>query len=406
MCSTNGETFKECYEDAYGYILSDVGVCTKVEDVLAFIMYEVECLYGCNSTNTWCGPKTNGNNDNNNDTSCTFAGNTISVGTYVCDNSKLMKCDQSGNLVLDQDCGTGVCNAQTKTCEVECTSGYTCNNNKLMYCLSGSMYLQEDCGSGKICNAEKRTCETNCQNSITFKESTIKDYAVEHWDTNNDGCISSAEAAAVTEIPNSAFAGVGISRCHLRTLEDFENHFPNLVTIGNRAFIMCTELEDVSLSRVKTIGSETFMSCENLRTVNLPSVTSLDYAVFNSCPNLTTVSIPKADTIPASAFSGDTSLSSLTATKATSIDNMPFGQCTNLKTLELPNVNKIGVGVFAGLGITDLKLTTSSNITLDSTAFLGFESQNCTLTLNNNKQSSVLVDIWEGKQWKEIKFTN
>ena len=75
---------------------------------------------------------------------------------------------------------------------------------------------------------------------IAFADPIVKQICVENWDTNKDGELSYAEAAAVTDI-GTFFKGTSI-----KSFDEF-HHFTGVTSIGDYAFYGCTSLRDVEL---------------------------------------------------------------------------------------------------------------------------------------------------------------
>lgn len=128
-------------------------------------------------------------------------------------------------------------------------------------------------------------------------------------------------------------------------------------TIGNSAFLYCTELTDVSLpgtlksirssafsrcsvlphlvipDSVETIYSSVFYDCAGLEFVQLPQgLTKLESETFRGCSSLLEVNIPAGvTTIGLRCFYGCSSMTEVTIpAKVTKIDNSAFSECTSL----------------------------------------------------------------------------
>ena len=63
-----------------------------------------------------------------------------------------------------------------------------------------------------------------------------------HWDTNGDGELSEAEAAAVTNIGESIFSG----NTNITSFDELQ-FFTGLTAIGANAFLDCANLRSVLL---------------------------------------------------------------------------------------------------------------------------------------------------------------
>ncbi len=104
----------------------------------------------------------------------------------------------------------------------------------------------------------------------------------------------------------------------------------DVTTIGNEAFMGCTNLKQVIVpDNVQKIGTYAFAACEGLTTLIISnSVTEIGGSAFAGCSHLAVVNIPsKVATIGASAFAG----------------------CSSLKVISIPvSIQAIGAGAFAG----------------------------------------------------------
>ena len=206
--------------------------------------------------------------------------------------------------------------------------------------------------------------------NIVFEDEVMKGLCVTAFDTDKDGELSYAEAAAVTDlskmtlskkvfdtfnefqyftsvetIPNSYF-----SSCEWLK----EITFPNSITsIGYRAFEECINLTTVVMNEgVTSIGSNAFYSCKELTSFYLPeSVTSIGDYAFRECTKLTSINIPKSVTsIASGTFRTCYSLTSITIPESvTSIGGHAFYECTKLTSIIIPeSVADIGTYAFQG----------------------------------------------------------
>ena len=127
---------------------------------------------------------------------------------------------------------------------------------------------------------------------ITFADAEVKRICVENWDTNDDGELSKAEAAAVTTLKvdgNSVFRGN-------TTITSFDElqYFSELIELPDNAFLDCQNLKSVILpSKLRDIGNNAFFRCYSLTSLNLPESVQRIYSyVFYKAP-LKTLYIPK-----------------------------------------------------------------------------------------------------------------
>ena len=201
--------------------------------------------------------------------------------------------------------------------------------------------------------------------NIQFADAAVKAICVDNWDTNGDGELSYAEAAAVTTLtPNgtnnySAFRGKPI------TSFDELQYFTGLTSIEPYAFYNCTSLTSVTIGNsVTSIGSYAFGSCSGLTSVTIPdSVTSIGSAAFDNCSGLTSVTIGNSVTsIGAYAFYNCSGLTSVTiGNSVTSIGDSAFNHCTSLTSVTIGNsVTSIGNSAFYNCsGLTSVTIGNS-----------------------------------------------
>lgn len=211
--------------------------------------------------------------------------------------------------------------------------------------------------------------------NIQFEDLQVKAICCKNWDTNNDGELSYAEAAAVTDIGD-----VFSENDKIIAFSEFK-YFEGIVSLSNKAFYNCVNLWKIELPQyltkfeegtvnggstngfrgygsfsgtsianivlpkaIKSIGNGAFAYCDELKSVKIPNgVSSIESHAFRDCTSLTSVLIPDSVTsIGNSAFSGCASLTSIAIPdSATSIGKYTFSSCSNLATIE------IGSGIVA-----------------------------------------------------------
>ena len=127
--------------------------------------------------------------------------------------------------------------------------------------------------------------------NIQFEDLQVKAICCKNWDTNNDGELSYAEAAAVEEI--SGFGGYPIV-----AFSEFK-YFTGVTKIAGGAFENCSSLYKIILpENVSEIGDSAFEGCSCLVSIILPEgVVSIRRAAFYNCSN--TCIYCKATTPPA-----------------------------------------------------------------------------------------------------------
>lgn len=156
---------------------------------------------------------------------------------------------------------------------------------------------------------------------IQFEDPIAKYACVEKFDSNGDGEISYAEAAAVTSL-----AGLFTD---WNTVTEFDEiRYFTGVTSTQNVFTGLKQLKHITIpDHITTIG--TFRNCIALDTVKLPAtLNSLPAYCFASCESLRSIELP---------------------TGITSIPEYGFQNCTSLETLEMPStVTAIGQYAFSG----------------------------------------------------------
>lgn len=122
-----------------------------------------------------------------------------------------------------------------------------------------------------------------------------------NWETDGNGTITKCNLSKTTseivipyKIGNEKIIGIGP-----RVFKEYSMSkviIPNNIqTIGEGAFVDCSNLEEIIIPEgVTTIGEQTFIECESLATVKLPStLESIDTGVFWECESLKEIYIPE-----------------------------------------------------------------------------------------------------------------
>ena len=146
---------------------------------------------------------------------------------------------------------------------------------------------------------------------IAFADDNVKAICVEHWDTDGDGELSKAEAAAVTDLgPQLGFFNYNKDITSFDELQ----YFTALTTIGAYAFSHCNSLKSIIIpDNVKTISTGVFDGCSGLTSITIPNnVKTLGITAFRDCSALTSIIIPSSVTsIEPQTLGGCTSLTSI-----------------------------------------------------------------------------------------------
>ena len=141
--------------------------------------------------------------------------------------------------------------------------------------------------------------------NIQFEDLQVKAICCKNWDTNNDGELSYAEAAAVETI-GTVFQG----KTNIIAFTELK-YFTGITEIPANAFNGCTALWKVKIpENVLTIGSSAFYGCKGIINIVLPSgVVSIGNQAFYGCKNLSQIVLSeKIEIVAQDAFSGCDSL--------------------------------------------------------------------------------------------------
>lgn len=124
---------------------------------------------------------------------------------------------------------------------------------------------------------------------IRFEDINVKKICVQNWDTNHDGELSYAEAAAVTSI------GTVFSRNKDIQLFNEFKYFINVTKLEEQSFDSCSNLWYLSLpSNISTIGDRALANCISLFELQLPgSLTEIGNYSFDNIGSKSII-IPKA----------------------------------------------------------------------------------------------------------------
>lgn len=187
-------------------------------------------------------------------------------------------------------------------------SGVNLNENFYVEQQDASLVLQITDGNSNI-SSEYVPMTPNF--NIQFEDMLVKDICCEHWDSNVDGELSYAEAAAVKEGQLFRFSYTDIRRFpefrYFTAVINLGNDFygrenllkivlpESLSTIGEKAFFGCSSLREIIIpDNVSTMGSSVFSQCSKLERVNLPKgITVVGGSWFSACDSLKYVTIPE-----------------------------------------------------------------------------------------------------------------
>ena len=217
---------------------------------------------------------------------------------------------------------------------------------------------------------------SECKYCLTFWESEISSYAYEHWDTDNDKCISREEAAAVTEIPKEAFKGSSV-----QSLWDLEQ-FPNLLTIGESAFKDSWLRGEIDLPQVRFIEHDAFWGNKNITSVRFENAVFIGTNNFKDS-KVSSIYLPNVREIKAYAFGGCNSLTSVELPKVTSIRDA-FQGCEYLRKVDMPMLEENHAGF--------RNCTRLSEVNTPNVKIVGYYSfENCTSLESVNFPKAQLI---------------
>ena len=122
--------------------------------------------------------------------------------------------------------------------------------------------------------------------NIAFADSDVKAICVANanWDTNGDGELSMAEAAAITDL-GTVF--------YYKSIKKFNElqYFTGLSALAYSAFNGCTYLESIVLPQtITSIGRYAFSNCCALKSITIPDkVESIEERAFSFCSGLNSI---------------------------------------------------------------------------------------------------------------------
>ena len=202
---------------------------------------------------------------------------------------------------------------------------------------------------------------------IVFVDPNVKTICLANWDTDHDGSLSKAEAAAVTSL------GSVFKRNNDITSFDELQYFTGLTELDSWALSNCPKLTSVTLPATMTEIGENAFTASGLTSLNIPaSVTTIGESALAGCKSLTAFTVDdennnftvvdgilynKGKTTLVCCPAGKTGVASLPAT-VTTIETNGFYDCSELTAINLSaSLTKIGDAVFVGCsGLTTLTL--------------------------------------------------
>ena len=128
--------------------------------------------------------------------------------------------------------------------------------------------------------------------SVIFADANVKAICISKWDTDGDGELSYAEAAAATSL-KSVFR----NNTSIKSFDELQ-YFIGITAIESNAFYGCSNLSSITIpNSVTSIGGYAFYGCSNLSSITIPnSVTSIGDYAFRECSSLSSITIPNSVT--------------------------------------------------------------------------------------------------------------
>ena len=145
----------------------------------------------------------------------------------------------------------------------------------------------EECVYFYLSDGTMITLPKHDKENIQFEDLNVKAICCTNWDTNYDGELSYAEAAAVTDI-GTIFKG----NTMIIAFNELK-YFTGLAAIAEHAFEQCTNLWKIELpNSINAIEDRAFYNCESIVSVKIPeSVLSINDEAFAECENLRNLTI-------------------------------------------------------------------------------------------------------------------
>ena len=320
------------------------------------------------------------------------------------------------------------CNMKTPPTIID--NVFSNRTNATLYVPKGCRTAYEAADYWKEFNTVK---EFTPSSSITFADPKVKAICGAHWDTNGDGELSRAEAAAVTSL-GDVFKG----NTQITSFDELQ-FFTGLIIIGDDAFRGCSGLASVKIpNSVTSIGEWSFDGCSGLTSILIPAnVTNIYGNSFVSCAVMEQMSVDPSNTVYDSrngcnaiietatnklvvgcqttqipygitaigdaAFWGRWGIKQIVISETvTTIGVNAFIFCTSLSSITLPaSVSSIGNGAFNScrkLVCVQCKMKTPPAITEDVFS----NRANATLLVpKGSRHRYETADYW--KEFKEIK---
>ena len=242
--------------------------------------------------------------------------------------------------------------------------------------------------------------------TITFSDANVKALCVANWDTNGDGELSEAEAAAVTSLGEVFKENTTI------TSFDELQYFTGITSLPNwNAFDGCSSLQSIVIpAGVTAIYGGSFANCSALRHISVDTNNSV-YDSRNDCNAIIekvtnklvvgseTTQIPNTvTTIGTASFWGRWGMSAMTIPESvTTIESAAFAFCHSLFSIIIPaSVTAIGSQAFDNcINLVSVTVGNPSPVEIDESTFSN--RANATLYVPiGSKSAYEATDYWQG----------
>ncbi|MCR5820665.1 MAG: C10 family peptidase [Bacteroidaceae bacterium] len=193
----------------------------------------------------------------------------------------------------------------------------------------------------------------NGTRAMAFENRNAQRACISAFDSDGDGVLTYAEAAAVTDL-GSAFRGQRIS------VFPELYYFTGLESVSDSSFYGCSTLTSITLPKnLKDIGKAAFSGCTRLASISLPgNIQSIGEGAFSGCVKLADVALPKRiSAIGARAFYGCAALTEISLPLSiTNVGDSAFAGCVSLNMLEAksltPELITLSPSVFGDLDLS------------------------------------------------------
>ena len=251
------------------------------------------------------------------------------------------------------------------------------------------------------------TCTVNV--NIDFADANVKAICVNYWDTNDDGELSPAEAAAVTDL-GYVFQG----NDEITSFNELQ-YFTGITEIREGSFNPCTSLSSIIIpAGVTHLEGSAFSNCPKLNMISVNPYNSV-YDSRNDCNAVIETATNKLvqgcgatqipdgiTTIGYDAFGGMWEMQEMTIpATVTTLEDLAFSHCISMTSFILPaGIKTIGDDAFVNChSLTDIWCYAKTPVAITEGVFT--DRANATLhVLEGCKAAYAAADYW--KEFKDI----